>query len=65
MFRIIRHCLDTFLLLASEFRPRRWEGTAFFEGRNPKAELAKLSGIGSALNTEATGASVSRNDRTE
>ncbi|MGA2662169.1 MAG: hypothetical protein ABSH34_32215, partial [Verrucomicrobiota bacterium] len=29
-----------------------------------KAEIAKLSSTGSALNTEATGASVSRNDRT-
>ena len=41
------------------------EGNPKSEGRNPKAEIAKLSGIGSALNTEATGASVSRSDRTE
>jgi hypothetical protein len=31
--------------------------------RNPKAEVAKRSGIGSALNTEATGDSVSRGER--
>jgi hypothetical protein len=35
------------------------------ETRNPRAEIAQLSGIGSALDTEATGASVSRSDRTE
>jgi pimeloyl-ACP methyl ester carboxylesterase len=35
------------------------------EIRNPKAWIAKLSGVGSALNTEATDASVSRGDRTE
>jgi NodT family efflux transporter outer membrane factor (OMF) lipoprotein len=35
------------------------------EGRNPKAAAPKLSGIGSALNTEATGASASRSDRAE
>ncbi|SPE60123.1 hypothetical protein SBV1_370107 [Verrucomicrobia bacterium] len=35
------------------------------EGRNPKAEIAKLSGIGFALNTEVSVASVSRGDRTE
>ena len=35
------------------------------EGRNPKAEIAKPSGIGFALNTEVTVASVSRGDRTE
>jgi hypothetical protein len=35
------------------------------EIRNPKAEIAELPGIGSGLNAEATGPSVSCSDRTE
>jgi hypothetical protein len=35
------------------------------EIRNPKAEIGKLAGIGSALNTQAPGASLSRDYRTE
>jgi hypothetical protein len=38
------------------------EGRNPKEIRNPKAEVAKLPGVGSALDTEAAGASVSRND---
>jgi hypothetical protein len=51
--------------LKSEGRRPKSEGNPNAEIRNPKAEIAKLSGIGSALNTEAAGTSVSRNDCTE
>jgi hypothetical protein len=51
--------------LKSEIRNPKSEGNPKSETRNPKAKIAKLSGIGSVLNTEATGACASRSERTE
>jgi hypothetical protein len=54
----------------TEIRRQKAKGNPKSEGRNPKeirnpkAEIAKLWGSRSALDAEATDASVSRSDRT-